>query len=156
SVDHSCSQFALLGLWISRRYGLKADTALRNAETRFRILQQPDGGWFYREGSEGKPGPTTLAMTCSGLMALAFGMSTRVKSEASFEGGKAGTTTSKDVPPTAPPPDPNKDAHVQKAREYLKQTVSRPEVGTPHLAYSLWAIERVCLIYNYRTIDKVD
>src|SRR5262245_23982261 len=121
NIDHSCSQFALLGLWISRRYGLKADIGLRNAEARFRILQQPDGGWFYRAGSDDKPGPTTLAMTCAGMMALAFGMSTRIKSEAAFEGGKAGTNAGSDAKPSAPPPDPNKDPNVQKAREYLKQ-----------------------------------
>jgi hypothetical protein len=156
AIDHSCTQFALLGLWTARRYGLKADTALRNAETRFRILQQPDGGWSYRPTVE-KPGSTTLGMTCAGLMALAFGMGTRVQPEAAFEGSKPGTSSGQaPAVPSTPPPDPNKDANVVKGREFLQRTLASPSLSSPHLAYSLWSLERICLIYNYRTIDKVD
>lgn len=157
SIDNSCTQFALLGLWTARRYNLKVDNSLRYAEARFRLMQQADGGWFYREGAGGHLGATSLGMTCAGLMAIAFGMATRGSNEASFEGGKAANSTDKSSTPSAgPPPDPRKDAAVLKGKEFIKQIVAKPNFGGPHLAYSLWALERVCLIYSYHTLDKID
>jgi hypothetical protein len=78
--DNSNTQFAVLGLWTARRYGVPVQEALDRVEKRFRASQNGDGGWGYMPLGE-NPGnvrvfdpnaATTSAMTCAGLLGLAM------------------------------------------------------------------------------------
>jgi hypothetical protein len=78
--DNSNTQFAILGLWTARRYGVPVEDALRRIEDRFRRTQNPDdGGWGYRmlvnpnapKGNIFTP-RSSAAMTCAGLLGLAM------------------------------------------------------------------------------------
>ncbi len=70
-TDNSNTQFATLGLWVARKYGLPVDAALERVDARFRTSQNPDGGWGYQSGQ--RPEPSSATMTCAGLLGLAVG-----------------------------------------------------------------------------------
>lgn len=72
--DNSATQFAILALWVARKYGVPVDRALALAEDRFRAAQNPDGSWGYN-----LPNATrrTDSMTCAGLLTLAVGRGLR-------------------------------------------------------------------------------
>src|SRR5262249_2790355 len=84
--DNSNTQFAILALWVARRYGLPVDGALGATEPRFRQSVTPDGGWSYTPSFNAPPpgappvgAPatnladamgSTPAMTCAGLLGV--------------------------------------------------------------------------------------
>jgi hypothetical protein len=154
-ADNSNSQFALLGLWVARRNGLKADSTLQKAEKYFRDNQQNDGGWAY-QFVMGPLGSTNPQMTCAGLMALAFGHGTRHKAETEFK------QTGKDQDAEAPQkrqrvaPNLKADPQVMKAKEYLSLWMARPFHVDEHAIYCLWTLERVCMIYGYSQFNGID
>jgi hypothetical protein len=45
--DNSCTQFAVLGLWVASRTGIDIDRTLAVVAKRFEKTQLPDGGWHY-------------------------------------------------------------------------------------------------------------
>lgn len=45
--DNSCTQFAVLGLWVASRTGLNIDRTLALVARRFIATQHEDGGWGY-------------------------------------------------------------------------------------------------------------
>ena len=45
--DNSCTQFAVLGLWVASRTGLNIDRTLAVVARRFIATQHEDGGWGY-------------------------------------------------------------------------------------------------------------
>jgi len=70
--DHSNTQFATLGLWVGRRYGVPTQQALLKVDQHFRRLQNPDGGWGYG-GMPAVQEASTAPMTCAGVLGLACG-----------------------------------------------------------------------------------
>jgi hypothetical protein len=58
--DNSCTQFAVLGLWVASRTGIDIDRTLIQVAKRFSLTQLKDGGWHYNlppdeeEGTEGE------------------------------------------------------------------------------------------------------
>lgn len=154
-ADNSNGQFALLALWIARRNGAKVDESLRRAEKYFRENQQNDGGWAY-QFVMGPLGSTNPQMTCAGLMALAFGFGTRHKAETELTGTERGNDA---PPPTSRQrnvPDLRLDPQVMKAKDYLVQWMSRPHTMDEHGIYTLWTLERMCMIYRYTQFNGID
>src|SRR5262249_26345694 len=82
--DNSNTQFAVLALWVGRRYGFPVEEALGRVDARFRTSQHADGGWAYRsmpgEG-RGFQGESTATMTAAGLLglAVAYGVAAELK-----------------------------------------------------------------------------
>jgi hypothetical protein len=77
--DNSNTQFAILGLWTARRYGVPIDDALAKIDSRFRGSQAMDGGWGYvienlrdAKGAPITPLASSPTMTCAGLLGLAM------------------------------------------------------------------------------------
>ncbi len=66
--DNSNTQFATLGLWCARKYGVPVDKSMKALEKWFRNSQCADGGWDYAGNSQNS---STPAMSCAGLIALA-------------------------------------------------------------------------------------
>ncbi|AMV22118.1 prenyltransferase/squalene oxidase repeat-containing protein [Planctomyces sp. SH-PL14] len=101
--DNSCTQFAVLGLWVASRWGVNIDIPMLKVAERFVATQRPDGGWPYQhedkpkeeEGnSTGTPAPTTSgteaesklnpsspSMTFAGLFCLTVARATRIRAE---------------------------------------------------------------------------
>ena len=74
SVDHSSSQFGVLGMWAAEQ--LRPESVSNgywsDVEKRWVHDQQGDGGWFYRDAAEngGTHGGTQASMTAAGVATL--------------------------------------------------------------------------------------
>jgi hypothetical protein len=167
--DNSNTQFAILGLWVIRRYGIVADNALARLDARYRHSQNPDGGWGYHYSSGGGQSQSTGAMTCAGLLGLA------VQHGAVNESRLRTDPKGADKPPLprSVPSDPAKDAAVRRGLLALGTTIGQPvgnkggkgKGGPPIVArgpairkgyYYLWSVERVAVAYGLATIGNKD
>lgn len=102
--DNSCTQFAVLGLWVSSRWGVNIDMPLVKVTERFVATQRTDGGWPYqhedkpkegetpKEGAtppasasetekEAKLNPSSPSMTFAGLFCLTVARANRIRAE---------------------------------------------------------------------------
>lgn len=68
-TENSCSEFAVMGLWVARRHGVAVSAAITKYETFCRRMQNPDGTFPYSPMTRGGPG--SACMTCAGLYGLA-------------------------------------------------------------------------------------
>jgi hypothetical protein len=150
-VDNSNTQFAILALWIGRRHGVHVTYPLLLAERRFRRSQQGSGAWNYGAEAGGSQAET-MAMTCAGLIGLAFGYS--AASEAGIAIARSGKQPDANAPEdtegTAPRSMLDRDEQVAKAKRFLVEQMQRSPasaVGNSH--YTLWSLERTCLLHNW-------
>jgi hypothetical protein len=160
--DNSNTQFATVALWVARRHGLPIEQAAARLDRRFRISQNPDGGWGYRfhwpasasGGGGGRPA-STPPMTCAGLLGLAVAH------------GVADEAAAPVAAPAKPRPDPTKDRAVRAALLALSTALGHPVGGkgnrpVPLLpaggkhCYFFWAVERVATAYGLETVGKKD
>lgn len=136
-TDNSNTQFALLALWIARKYDIPLDRSMTLVSRRFRTSQRENGTWGYHYERAGQYSP---AMNCAGLLGLAVGHGV-----ASDVGGKA-------LPPL-------KDPAVQRALHALTEYVGTPG-GKGNKAslnlYFLWSLERVAVVYNLSKFGDKD
>lgn len=69
--DNSCSQFAILALWMAARNGLAPPPEMwQSALLQTRQRQTDDGGWHYNQLERNKPGYGS--MTCAGVCTSAL------------------------------------------------------------------------------------
>jgi hypothetical protein len=147
--DNSNTQFATMALWVGRRQGLPVEKALARIDQRFRVTQNPDGGWTYSPVLGGA-GVSTATMTCAGLLGLAVAHGS--VAEVALEKGKT-------------VPDPSKDRAVKAALALLGTAVGHPfgkgRAGAPPLNvpmvggrtyYFFWSLERVAVALDLKTI----
>jgi hypothetical protein len=145
--DNSNTQFAILALWVARRYGLPVEDAVARTDARFRKSQHRDGGWGYRvEDPE-----STNTMTCAGTLALAVAHG--IAADLAKKANK-------------PAPDPSKDAPLQAALLAISTTIDHPvekRGGRVEVIpqgrrayYFLWSLERVAMALGLETIGKKD
>jgi hypothetical protein len=144
-TDHSNTQFAVLGLWVAQRHGRGTRIPLARLDRHYREDQHADGGWAYRPGTD----LSTLANTCSGLLALAAGHGIN-------------SQTGREARPLVGPRGEN-DRAVARGLERLAhfplpgllREGGRAElVGLEHFyeLYTLWSVERVATLYDLKTI----
>lgn len=154
--DNSNTQFATLGVWVGRRYGLPVQDAMVTVSQRFRVSQNADGGWSYIPTSGGSTENSTAAMTCAGLIGLACGY-----------GGALDKKKAKDD--SAQMGDLNKDVILKRGLGAISTAVGKPlgwngtdpvppaiQRASGKAYYYLWSLERVAVILNLETIDKKD
>src|SRR5579872_1548151 len=77
--DNSCTQFAVLGLWVASRSGVNVDRTLAKVAQRFVKSQADDGGWAYVAEVEGKKAGSGEAMTGAGLFCLAVAQANQIR-----------------------------------------------------------------------------
>jgi hypothetical protein len=146
--DHSNTQFALLGLWVARRYDIPLERTFALAELRFRILQNPDGGWGYV--GDHRDMRTTQTMGCVGLLGLAIGRGSEYEL-LHLDKTMQGTAVKKLT---------KEDEGIQRGLKGLGQTIGAPTGTTTGLPmknlYFLWSVERVAVLYNLQTIGNKD
>jgi hypothetical protein len=144
--DNYHTLFAVLGLWIARRNGLNADDALQRAEKRFRDNQQPGSGWGYQFGA-GKDTNPTPAMTCAGMMSLAFGFATRYKPR---------EDAADTEPKQRPQPNLKEDAQVVAGRDFIAKHLTQPFQPGRYSFLFFWSVERVSMVYGYAHYNGID
>jgi hypothetical protein len=124
--DNSNTQFAVLGLWTARRYGVPVQDALDRVEKRFRTTQNSDGGWGYMlptANLNGRPtfdpnASSTSAMTCAGLIGMA--MFHAAKGESTLRaGGKGKDGDSTSAPKKSAIRDIARDPAIDAGLKYL-------------------------------------
>ncbi len=59
--DNSCTQFAVLGLWVASRTGIDIDRTLVQVSKRFTLTQLKDGGWHYNLPPDEEEGAVAAA-----------------------------------------------------------------------------------------------
>lgn len=160
--DNSNTQFAILGLWVSRRHGLPVDPALTRAERHFRRTQNANGGWGYLADRAGPFGTnSTPSMTCAGLLGLALGYGAT---------GEAALRTDVAKPTVAPAKAGRNlaaDQGVRAGLALLANAVGQPRgnvrrdlldpaarAGLDY--YFLWSLERVAMAYDLKTLGRKD
>jgi hypothetical protein len=128
--DNSNTQFALLALWVARRYDVAAECPILLSYQRFLKQQNADGGWGYRDGEA-----TKNTMTCAGLLGLAMGpgmlpaASKDKHDENAIETGLS--ALSRYIQP------PSDDPNAKPAMESM---------------YFLWSVERVGVLFDRKKI----
>lgn len=141
-TDNSNTQFALLGLWASRRHGVPTEPALELAVDRFeRFHLFPYGFWKYDMSRELSP-TSRKSMTCAGLIGLAIGRGLK-------------------LPTPGLPSRSDKDIHVLRGLAALSRQIGKPR-GTmqKHVDledfYFLWSLERVGVLFDLSDIGGKD
>jgi hypothetical protein len=159
AADNSNTQFANLGLWIGRRYGVPTRTALLAIDKHYRTTQAATGEWGYPSGvTLLMPGTSHReTMTCAGLLGLATGHGIQVDVK---------RARAKDDRVTA---DISKDTHMNAGLKVLAGFIGDPlgwkGTGPAPVAiaglkdracYFLWSVERIAVMLSLDTIGKKD
>lgn len=136
--DNSNTQFATLALWVARRHGLPAETALRRVEVYFRQTQLGTGTWAYRTDSK----IASPAMTCAGVLGLTvahgFNGGRNLARDPALRAGLLALWTTIGHPF----PDP--------------RAVPRIDQRNGKAYYFLWSLERVAVALGLEKIGKKD
>jgi hypothetical protein len=164
--DNSNTQFAMLAVWVGRRYGLPAAVSLKAVDTRFRRSQNPDSGWGYLPSSR-TDGLVRIAagdnmhaskatMTCAGLLALALGHGVLAEADRTRD-------------PKIGKRDISKDRQLRNGLQTLSTAIGAPSklgrkgkrltampTATGRAYYFLWSLERVGVALDLKTIGKKD
>ncbi|MFO0815452.1 MAG: prenyltransferase/squalene oxidase repeat-containing protein [Gemmatales bacterium] len=155
NADNSNTQFAVVALWVARKYGKPGgpiDKALSLCEKRLRSSQDAAGAWNYETSTAGIIMRPTGSMTCAGILSLALHAGARVSLQATFTDRAGGTG---DITRTL-----NEDPAIVKARAYLVHSLQNntsPQGGMEgHVSYFLWSLERVATLFKWRKLDGVD
>jgi hypothetical protein len=150
--DNSNTQFALLGLWVARRYDIPLERTFALAELRFRQTQNPDDGWFYGglNMNEKERFDSTPTMTCVGLLGLAIGKGSEYEL-LNLEKGIQGMTVQKLT---------KQDGGIHRGLKKLATVVGHPMgmTSAPKTVnhYLLWSVERMAVLYNLKTLGDKD
>lgn len=153
-VDNSNTQFAVVALWVARKYfnPKNIDVALSRTEKKLRGSQDQGGGWNYDQGNAMIAFKPTGSMTCAGILGIALHAGARQQQNATMRG--AGSSGSTDVIKTL-----NEDKQIALARAFILRSLHEYIAGTTqegHITYFLWSLERVATLYRWRKLDGVD
>ncbi|MCS7015319.1 MAG: HEAT repeat domain-containing protein [Gemmatales bacterium] len=154
--DMSNTQFAVMALWLGRRYGVPTEPVLWKTADAIRRHQNQDGGWAYLLTSSNQP--STYSMTAAGLMCVSTGYGALRETYLSTT-GKGGNAPGK----APPPPEPARDLVIVRGNMFLATILVNPldKITQQHgfagsIPYTLWAIERVAMVYDWKTLGKSD
>lgn len=142
TTDNSNTHFAIIGLWTARKHDVPTERSFTLLSKRFRTSQGGAGGWDYGYSRGGGGGSS--AMTCVSLLGLAIGHALAIDKDAG--------------------PRPEQDPVILKAFVMLGQRIgaptgrvdNRPGVKASGGLYYLWALERIAVLYDVRTLDNKD
>ena len=152
--DNSCTQFAVLGLWVASRIGIDIEKTLQRVRARFEENQTEDGGWSYAKDPKLPKQVSSPPMTGAGLFCLAVARAWQLK-DAQKEGGKKESARDK--------PQDSTGGNAGSGRQTLLDdaTFSRGLKRTGEFAggigpgagrYFLWSVERVGVLLG---LDKI-
>lgn len=158
SSDNSNTQFAIVALWIARKYAMNdkplqqaIEKALQHTDKKFRTMQRSDGGWGYDATNIQVALEATGTMTCAGLLGIALHAGARQQHEAVFAGEGAAGATGSFFDRL------NNDQHVAKARKFLIHSFQEYLLGASkhgHTSYFFWSLERVATLYKWKYLDE--
>ncbi|MEZ6057424.1 MAG: prenyltransferase/squalene oxidase repeat-containing protein [Planctomycetaceae bacterium] len=158
--DNSCTQFAVLGLWVASRSNVDIDATMQLVARRFAKTQNEDGGWTYNPfkapvadaaggevPADGTPDPmkkpvaqpSSSTMTFAGLFCVTVARATQIR--AAKEGRtvrrpsttrpKPGASTDDTAEPEVPFVDPGADAKTLKDDPVFQKGLSKATAFAP-------------------------
>jgi hypothetical protein len=142
--DNSCTQFAVLGLWVASRYGVPIEDAMASVARRFVEGQNSDGGWGYNDTSQGVS--SRESMTCAGLFCLAVARATRIRQLQREEKGSSGKRGEKETLLN--------DPVFSKGYALVGNYAKNIHPGWPR--YSVWSVERLGVLLGVDKIGDAD
>ncbi|MFL5330933.1 MAG: hypothetical protein ACJ8C4_18720 [Gemmataceae bacterium] len=150
-TDNSNTQFAVLGLWTGRRYGLEIEDALNKVDEHFRStptrVSSNMAGWDYTSTGNGANG----ANTCAALMGMAIRLGYKVERNLKTAPGTPS------MEPEAARLEWSHDPLICDGMRYMLQEYSAEVARTsrPDL-YFMWSVERVATAYGLESIYGVN
>jgi hypothetical protein len=152
--DNSCTQFAVLGLWVASRTGIDIEKTLQRVKERFEGNQTDDGGWSYAKDPKLEKQVSSPPMTGAGLFCLAVARAWQLK-DLQKESGKKESAKTK--------PEDSVDGGTGSGRQTLLDdtTFARGLKRTGEFAggigpgagrYFLWSVERVGVLLGLEKI----
>lgn len=169
--DNSCTQFAVLGLWVASRSGVNIEYPLRAVAERFIRNQKEDGGWNYAFDEKAGSSPS---MTCAGLFCMTVATASKIKAAKARESNTSSTSTSP-TPPAATTPaagapaagtpeataidDPPVESLLAHPvyKKGLERTGKFVEgIGNGSQKYFLWSVERIGVLLGLQKLGTVD
>ena len=164
--DNSCTQFAVLGLWVASRSNIDISYSLSGVSQRFVQSQKPDGGWDYNLSEKSGSGPS---MTGAGLFCLSVAQADRIRKGKSGTPGfvvsqpKPETTDAATPPAKTEAPPAAEDPPVKSLLEHpvfskgLKRTGDFVRtIGPASPKYFLWSIERIGVLLGQEKIGDTN
>lgn len=142
--DNSCTQFAVLGLWVASRYGVPIEDAMIAVARRFVEGQNSDGGWGYNDSSQGAS--SRESMTCAGLFCLAVARATRIRQMQRAEKSSPGKRGEKETLLN--------DPVFSKGYVLVGNYAKSIHPGWPR--YSVWSVERLGVLLGVDKIGDAD
>lgn len=135
--DNSCTQFAVLGLWVASRSGVNIDDTMVQVAYRFVQDQNEDGGWPYK-ADPAMPQGSRNSMTFAGLFCLTVARANRIRSiqQAEADGKPLPKLPPARVrpavePSATPAADPNAAADAAEAAPAPAPTPTPARVAVP-------------------------
>jgi hypothetical protein len=148
-ADNSNTQFAMLALWVARKYGVPVENALQRTAKRFADSQsRQNGSWEYMSAPQGAPKlpvaqTSSYAMTCAGLLGLTL--------------GHAGTAAGKGKNSKALLlADAQFQAGLAHLGQILQGKVAQAGGDAGKIYYFLWSLERVGVVCDLDLIHGID
>jgi hypothetical protein len=143
TTDNSTTHLATVALWACRKYDVPTDRSFALLNRRFRGSQNKDYSWSYKY-LDGGTTAGSPAMTSVALLNLAIGFVLNIDPNA--------------------PPKLEQDPVVLNALKSLGRHVGQPAGNfenrpTPKASgglYYFWAMERIAVLYDLRTLDNKD
>ncbi len=154
SVDHSSSQFGVLGMWASEQLRPESvpNSYWSEVDTRWVHDQQPDGGWLYSDGvaPTGVHSGTQASMTAAGVATLFITQDYVGPGQSARCGGNATSPT---------------ETAIDKGLAYMAThltdwTPDVPRFGSPtaelYSCYTLYGVERIGVASGLKYIGTTD
>jgi hypothetical protein len=144
--DNSCTQFAVMGLWVASRTGINVDRTLTRVEKRFSKNQADDGGWAYVATNKDGKAPSGDSMTGAGLFCLAVAQASQIrdaiKSGRKTEGPEASGKSLLESRVF--------DRGLKRTGDFVRG------IGPGSGRYFLWSVERVGVLLGLEKIGETD
>ena len=136
SWDNSCSQLAVLGIWMAALGELKVHSSTWKAIQKHWVsTQNDDGGWPYNKGG------STSAMSASGVATLYILLDNLYASEFVVKKATASMPFMK---------------RITAGLNWLDANFKNPPMGHSDYPYWIYAVERVGLASGYKNFGKLD
>lgn len=145
--DNSCTQFAVLGLWIASRWGVNIDDAMLRVGTRFIDTQMEDGGWAYNHTADAPQSGNS--MTYAGLFCLTVAKATELRKMQERARTEADGTERLQS-------DDSIDDDPVFARGLEKAGAFAQGINQNQARYFLWSVERLGVLLELDTIGTTD
>jgi len=157
TTDNSNTQFAIVALWVARKYSpnqtKNIDNALQRAAQKFRDSQKEDGGWAYDPTQvTGFSFKSTGSMTCAGVLGLSLIAGVKQQQQEAILQGPGGSTTSGSFVSKL-----DLDPAIMKARAFIMMALDNQIKGITtdditssfHITYFFWSLERTATLLKW-------